>query len=97
MKIENLPIAIRLSEQLKQVDSALLRIKKPLSEYTSNGANWSRSSDNVLYNLNITQHSDNSGFNVDLTGCCVGIEILRYTEQLLLAKKSDILTELAAL
>lgn len=97
MKIENLPIVQRLVGQLAEVDKALIALSKPRSTFTENSPGWGRASDTKLYNVCITQYKDGSGFNVDLSGCCVGVELIKYAEQLLLAKRSDILTEISGL
>jgi hypothetical protein len=97
MKIENLSKALLLADQLKQVERALVSIGKPLTRYTRDSENWSQASDESLYNMNLTEFGDGSGFKVDLTGCAVGMSVLKLTEQLLQAKRSDILTEIAGL
>ena len=96
MKIENLPIAIRLNGQLKDLDKALAELAN--SEcFTKNSPGWGVSNETSLYQLHITQYKDGSGFHVDLTGLEVGVEILKYTKQLLEAKRADILREISEL
>ena len=97
MKLENLTTALHLAEQLKQVDKAISQIAVPLTTFTTNSPNWGRSSDTGLYQLNMTQYSDGSGFKVDLTGCCVGLEVLKCVEQLLIQKRASIQAEIESL
>ncbi|NBR07560.1 MAG: hypothetical protein EBT92_17590 [Planctomycetes bacterium] len=97
MKIENLNKALQLAEQLKQVDKAITQLSIPLTQFTTNSPNWGISSETALYQLHMTQYQDGSGFKVDLTGCCVGLEVLKYAEQLLIAKRRGIQLEIKSL
>lgn len=97
MKIENLPTALRLNGQLKDLDRALAELAKT-DCFTKNSPGWGVSSDETsLYQLHVAQYKDGSGFNVDLAGLEVGVEILKYTKQLLEAKRADICRQIAEL
>lgn len=96
MKIENLLTAQRLAEQLKELDKALAELGKT-DKFTKNSPGWGGAAEDSLYRLHIAQYKDGSGFNVNLTGLGVGVQLLKYAKQLLEAKRSDILREIADL
>ena len=96
MKIENLPTALRLNGQLKDLDKALAELAKT-DCFTKNSPGWGVSDETSLYQLHIAQYRDGSGFNVDLAGLEVGVQLLKYAKQLLEAKRSDILREISEL
>jgi hypothetical protein len=96
MKIENLLTAQRLAKQLKELDEALAELGKT-DKFIKNSPGWGVPDENGLYQLHVTQYKDGSGFNVDMTGLDVGVQLLKYAKQLLEAKRSDILREIADL
>ena len=96
MKIENMQTAIRLNGQLKDLDKALSELSKTEC-FTKNSPGWGMSNDTSLYQLHVTQYKDGSGFNVDLAGLEVGVQILKYIKQILEAKRTEIVKEIESL
>lgn len=97
MKIENLKRAQRLDEQLNQcVLPAIEKINKLLVEKNRNSLRHEATNGKGLYSFYLSEYSDGSG-NIDLTNCAVGIEILKFTKELLLKKQKEIEAEIALL
>lgn len=97
MKIENLQKAINLSESLKMVNSAIKNTENFLNSKSGDSLPGVPSSKNSLYGFNISEYSDGSGQSISLSGCGIGMSILKFTLKELKAKKSEIEKEIESL
>jgi hypothetical protein len=96
MKIENLKRAQKLDDQLnKKVIPAIKKIEELLKKRKRN-SDGSGYGEEGLYSLHVSEYSDGSA-GIDLTGCCVGIEVLKFTKELLTTKKKEIEAEISLL
>jgi hypothetical protein len=96
MKVKNLQRASDLRVRLAKIDTAISDAERVLNEYTSNSFGDDHS-DTSLYQIRIVEHSDASGFNVDLTGAGFGIELLQFTLEQLKKQRKKVLDEIETL
>ena len=94
MKLENRGRYNQLSDQLNCVENALRTVEPVLVKFTKDNPPWGTFDGRALYSFSISQYGDGSGFDIDLAGCCVGLEVLRHTHKLLKAKQAEIFAEI---
>lgn len=78
MKYENFETIERIIRRIKQNEKSLSAIVNlPFTENSDGRGN----SPHRLYNLCLCEHSDGSGFNADLAGSMIQMEVLKFVEQ----------------
>lgn len=78
MKYENFAAAERIVRRIEQNEKALSAIVNlPFIENSDGQGN----SPHRLYNLCLCEYSDGSGFNADLAGSMIQMEVLKFVEQ----------------
>lgn len=97
MKVQNLHRARQLQEDLQIVNQAIKNATEVTSKFKTDTEGHSSSSEDQLYSFHIAEHRDGSGFKIDCTGLCVGIEIVKFTLQKLQERKQKILDEIETL
>jgi hypothetical protein len=98
MKITNLTRAKQLSDDLYRIENAITAAEKMVNRYTKDVDGRQAPSNNGLYQLHIGEYRDGSGDNhLDLSGCMVGVDILKFTLEKLKKQRKKIIDEIETL
>ena len=103
MKLENLEQAKRLGSKLKDTEKALTELEANLVKYTTDTDGSNAASETALYNFYLAKYKDGSGFGgdglggIDLTGLCVGLEIMRFVRGVLVKKRLELIKQIELL
>ncbi len=86
-----------LSVVLSSLDMAIAKIEHIRDAKRKDSHGHEAGGNDTLYSMYMMQYSDGSGFNIDLTNCGIGLEVLRHTLELLKSKREDILKQIEKL
>ena len=97
MKYENANCVSNLLEKVRKLESARAALASAVNRHDTDLNHWDVGGPRGLYQLGINQYRDGSGINVDLTGCAVGIKVLKFTLKTVEEEIAAIVKELEAL
>jgi hypothetical protein len=81
MKLENIKLANRIVDRIKKLNEAKEKVETILNAFDGDSDGTSSLGAQLLYGFHIGEYKDNSGKNhIDLTGCMLGMSVLRDLE-----------------
>ena len=81
MKLQNIKLANRVADRIEKLNEAKGKLEKILNSYDGDSDGTSCIGATLLYGFHIGEYKDNSGPNhIDLTGCMLGMSVLRDLE-----------------
>lgn len=97
MKYENANYVSNLLLKVKRLESARVELTSAVNRHDTDLNHWDVGGPRGLFQLGINQYRDGSGINVDLSGCAVGIKVLKFTLKTVEEEIAAIVKELETL
>jgi hypothetical protein len=87
MNIDNIEQALFIKKRINNNNAAIKKIDSLLAKYPHGDSDGkSKSGDGKIYNLNLVEYEDGSGFSIELTGSLIQTQLLENAIQLLEAQ-----------